>query len=73
MAELKPCPFCGGRAFPTEFTYSLDPGYVKVWSVDCVNCMSQTAEFVTEKEAIEAWNKRTDGPGEIDFDFGAED
>jgi Lar family restriction alleviation protein len=53
--ELKPCPFCGGEG-KIEYDYYDSPLY---W-VQCVNCSSVTNTFLTEAEAITAWNTRTD-------------
>lgn len=60
MPELKNCPFCGGNAFTTEYTYNLNPGRVLVHFVECNKCHAQTFEYDTEEEAIEAWNKRAE-------------
>ena len=53
MAELKPCPFCGGEAH----TYKNN-----LWHVACERahngCVTMSA-FITEAEAVEAWNTRT--------------
>ena len=49
---LLPCPFCGGEAH----TYKNN-----LWHVACERahngCVTMSA-FITEAEAIEAWNKR---------------
>ena len=60
MAELKPCPFCGGEAFAVNFTYAITEGHWKMWSVDCPKCRCQSGDFVTKEEAIEAWNRRAE-------------
>lgn len=58
MAELKPCPFCGGEADCNN------SGFMKagkhMWAVECLKCGMVTTFADTEKEAIEAWNKRTE-------------
>jgi Lar family restriction alleviation protein len=54
--ELKPCPFCGGRA-ETDYGY-----YDYNWhGVHCVDCGAYvcTAEDGSQ-EAIEAWNRRAE-------------
>ena len=60
MAELKPCPFCGGKDCGT-LTTSYD-GY---WhAVFCENCMAQTRKCRRKEDAIEAWNRRV-GDGSV--------
>ena len=56
MAELKPCPFCGGKAFCTNVlpTYGCDVMY----RVFCEDCNINTPSKWTEEKAIEAWNRR---------------
>lgn len=52
--ELKPCPFCGGKA-------------VKIASghqVVCCKCCTMGQLYPTENQAIETWNRRTNN--EID-------
>ena len=66
MAELKPCPFCGGEAkiVTTTEVYGLDDikrkyGYVRCGK-DYLNCcVIQFNEFPLD-EAIEAWNRRAE-------------
>ena len=61
MAELKPCPFCGGSAFTSKEQY---PNGETAWHVyhwneqDCYlyNCI--LGDYDTEAEAEEAWNRR---------------
>ena len=69
--ELKPCPFCGGKAF---FYKRHDGQMYKYWNtVECVDCEASIAEdgihFYTdpkiegeqeeiEKELLEKWNRR---------------
>ena len=52
--KLKPCPFCGGKAY-------ID-GERHWWVVVCDACKCRlgenNAEFETKEEAIEAWNTR---------------
>ena len=60
MAELKPCPFCGGDAFSTDYTYHIHPGRCIVHFVECNRCHAMTNEYDTETEANEAWNRRTE-------------
>lgn len=61
MAELKPCPFCGGEA---KEVYRYDPfdgyqGDCGCFIASCSKCSTQIAERTKEK-AIEAWNRRAE-------------
>ena len=49
MAELKSCPFCGGKA---ELL-----GLTRLW-VRCTQCSAETNWYVFMDEAEEAWNRR---------------
>lgn len=57
MAELKPCPFCGGEAKLDRATHSS--------LVYCKECRASTKlidfspEYASDEKAIEAWNRRT--------------
>lgn len=52
-AELKPCPFCGGKA---KLMYAPD-----VW-VECTSCGAQSRMCAMPETALERWNVRvTDG------------
>ena len=64
--ELKPCPFCGGRAhvWKCEPYIHRYPNFH--YCVVCNDCdllfgfdEDYGGIFETEKEALEAWNKRT--------------
>lgn len=66
MAELKPCPFCGGvgRLFHSRETFAI-ASYVY-----CEKCRCRSEPFYISTEhssddkAIEAWNRRAgDGDG----------
>ena len=60
--ELKPCPFCGGKAeihdcgeFDNE---SLNILYNGESGAHCTQCNIATLPYPNEQEAIEAWNRR---------------
>lgn len=66
--ELKPCPFCGGKA---EIRVGEYASFVEGYAVGCSNCAltfgasGRIGEaycwsccYETEAEAIEAWNRR---------------
>ena len=63
MAELKPCPFCGGTACVDKHSFynARTKGFADhTYGVFCGNCNAQTAQFyLTEKQAKGAWNTRT--------------
>ena len=52
MAELKPCPFCGGKA-------EILSGYGK-YTVQCGSggCMANISWCTNKDSAIKAWNRR---------------
>lgn len=57
MAELKPCPFCGGKA---EMTGDDNPVFF-LCRVHCLHCNGNSGRyFRTQAEAITAWNQRTE-------------
>ena len=59
MAELKPCPFCGGKA-KTGHYYPCDgyQGESAVYKIECKNCHAKI-----ESDSIDSvwdlWNTRT--------------
>lgn len=57
LAELKPCPFCGGEA--TLYTHSgqFNDG---MFSVGCDDCHISTDTYLAPRRAIELWNRRVD-------------
>lgn len=70
MADLKPCPFCGGKAafVPRAVNLALqkDPTDPKFGvSVICGRCGSESPNMVDEAHAAAKWNARTDGVGEV--------
>ena len=58
--ELKPCPFCGSEAVQL---YSINTG-TSIYGCFTPCCMGNAQnhlyKFGTVKEAIAAWNRRTD-------------
>jgi Lar family restriction alleviation protein len=57
ITDLKPCPFCGGKAELIKRRQCLADAY----SVRCKNsgCRGRTQKLVrTEQQAIEEWNRR---------------
>lgn len=61
MAELKPCPFCGGEKISVREYDPFDgyQGALSVYRVWCRNCGAQI-EQKKKAEASEAWNRRTE-------------
>ena len=56
MAELKPCPFCGGEA---ELNHSITGTYFDVVCKDpYCRGFTRVCNYSTEEKAIEAWNRR---------------
>ena len=55
MANLKPCPFCGGDAMIVKVEGSSYP-----YSVQCIDidCSCRTDNFKKYEDAIKSWNKR---------------
>ena len=55
MAELKLCPFEGGRAY-IEYLYVNGQHF---YFVVCTRCFAQTGHYLSKQAAIDAWNKRS--------------
>ena len=55
MTEPKPCPFCGGEAFPDT-----EPNYYGHYPhiIRCKECEARTGGDRTEPLAIDSWNRR---------------
>jgi Lar family restriction alleviation protein len=62
--ELKPCPFCGGRADLITHSFWNEKKQAhtdKTYSIKCFICLTESYLFYeTEQIAIEAWNRRAD-------------
>lgn len=56
MTELKPCPFCGGKA---DWFVLEKMNNEKLYYVECSYCFARTGYYFTEYESIKEWNKRT--------------
>lgn len=77
--KLKPCPFCGGKAYlETNHRAFIKAQTTKVAYVRCLNCNARTQRIELAKygktshsieadnEAVQAWNRRTaTNPSEI--------
>lgn len=55
--ELKPCPFCGGKAMIQQHRVNGDDRFTYSW-VFCVDCLGQTRQYLSSRVAVEAWNRR---------------
>lgn len=51
---MKPCPFCGAKAFVDMIMTS----QFTMWYVRCSNCLSSTAPKYTKEVALKQWNTR---------------
>lgn len=62
-AKLKPCPFCGCNeefvAVIPRRTMIAEKDVKNVYQIICTKCGAKTGSKKTEKEAEEAWNRRT--------------
>ena len=57
MADLKPCPFCGGEA---EIFRGTTYGFRPLYEPRCIKCECWIGIYDTEEQATEAWNRRAD-------------
>ena len=66
--ELKPCPFCGGKAIFT----SIETNYFATRCfVICDNCHASSKRCKNKEEAAEAWNRRAEQTGEwLEDEYG---
>lgn len=61
MPELKPCPFCGGKARIGSFRTYIESvhGMGNKFCATCTDCRIDGPGFhFTEAEAANAWNRR---------------
>ena len=62
--QLKPCPFCGGKA-KADYCDLVRYGSASLhWYVYCKSCQTKTKRFMGRdnyKKAIAAWNRRSNG------------
>lgn len=57
--KLKPCPFCGGKAVRVGFLDTTDPlTGLGTRFIGCKRCCVVSFANVTDRGAIEAWNRR---------------
>ena len=61
MKELKPCPFCGGKALLSHDHAGIEASYVR-----CEKCGLESIRFLksfecaSDDRAVEFWNRRAD-------------
>ena len=58
MADLKPCPFCGGKRIGVMIRFPLHGEMTSYYAI-CNGCGARSALHVEEQFAITAWNRRT--------------
>lgn len=67
--ELKPCPFCGCKAWVSEHTCI--KGRPTYYHTHCTGCgVSDLKHHKSTEEAIEAWNRRVEAQGHWEDDHG---
>lgn len=62
VSELKPCPFCGGRAV-VEHSYRWGRSYrvrCRNKRGQCPVCPKTPYDYMTEELAVDAWNRRAE-------------
>ena len=58
--KLKPCPFCGGKAEMNKIEYEYYGEDVAKYYVECFSCCSSSDRYLTDRLAVDAWNRRVD-------------
>lgn len=65
--NLKPCPFCGGKAYIRNITENNGKCHYKIVCVECIECKSKTdkrisdgyyGKYCSDEEIVELWNRR---------------
>ena len=63
MIQLKPCPFCGGKASIRSVTPVRDTNYKAFgyggYFVMCDDCLTTSNNYNTPEMAADHWNRRT--------------
>lgn len=68
MAELKPCPFCGGMPeLIVESSYDAAGLYAveNYYSIACTRCFARSGRIYNKEKAKEAWNRRAGEDGKV--------
>ena len=60
MAELKPCPFCGGRAIMKVVPHAPTGKDYTPQCADASCCGRLTKKWLCRETAVYAWNRRAD-------------
>jgi cytochrome c5 len=60
MAELKPCPFCGGEAEVDTPQYWDGACGRKTYAIYCTACRCRTPDYMGLVGAKEAWDRRVE-------------
>jgi Lar family restriction alleviation protein len=69
MTDLKPCPFCGGKAEDGYYdAYSADSSFDYIGCTDCKAMIEYDDRGHARAEAIVAWNTRYKPKAEELFD-----
>lgn len=55
MADLKPCPFCGGEV---KLNYVGGDSYIPYYFISCKECGCKQASSIHKEAVINAWNTR---------------
>ena len=61
MAELKPCPFCGGKDVGLMNRFPRFHDERTTTYTVCYTCGGRSVCSESARDAIEAWNRRSDG------------